>query len=211
MTREVAGSVKSETVSVAAFLSRSRVNGPGLRSVLWVQGCPMRCEGCFNRDFQEFDGRNRHAPEEIARWMLGEPGTEGVTFSGGEPFAQTEGLAAVARMVRKAGKGVVIFTGYSRGDLSSNESADWETLLDHADMVIAGPYEQGNPAFRPLLSSANQEILHLTDRYRDYAAGPGGKRAEFRISLTGDTVLTGLPGPSLLRITDAMGGRYEIP
>lgn len=206
MTREAVGAEEGGTVSVAAFLPRSRVNGPGLRSVLWVQGCPMRCGGCFNRAFQEFDGRDRHAPEEIARWMLGAAGTEGVTFSGGEPFAQAAGLAAVARIVRKAGKGVVIFTGYSREELSLNESADWKALLEHADMVIAGPYEQGKPAPHPLLSSANQEILYLTDRYRGCAAGPGGKRVEFRISLTGDTVLTGLPRSSLLKITDAMGG-----
>ena len=50
------GRVVCDHIQLAAFQERSRVNGPGLRSVIWVQGCPRRCPGCFNPDFLSEDG-----------------------------------------------------------------------------------------------------------------------------------------------------------
>ena len=178
-------------IRVAAFLPRSTVNGPGQRSVLWVQGCPFHCPGCCNLDFRPFAGGTPHEAAEIARWILEVPDSEGVTFSGGEPFSQVEGLAEVARLVQRSGKSVVIFTGHRYQDLLAVRDNAWASLLDQADLLIAGPYEAANPSPHPLLASANQELVCLTERYRDYAHS-GGKRMEFKIGPDGTMVATGL-------------------
>jgi anaerobic ribonucleoside-triphosphate reductase activating protein len=179
------------TLKIAAYLPRSRANGPGLRSVVWVQGCPFRCPGCCNPDFLPFAGGRVVAVAEVAAWLLAEDATEGVSFSGGEPFAQAKPLAEVAERVRAAGKGVLVFTGFRAATLHRSANPGVRRLLAAADLLVAGPYQRDNPSRHPLLASANQELAFLTDRYR--AADFGPRRLEFRIGADGAVTVTGLP------------------
>jgi len=87
-------------------------NGPGLRS---CYGCraAVPLSGLLHPDFLP-SRRRTVAASEVVTWLLTESDTEGVSFSGGEPFAPAEALAEVAERVRAAGKGVLIFTGFQR-------------------------------------------------------------------------------------------------
>jgi anaerobic ribonucleoside-triphosphate reductase activating protein len=174
------------------------VNGPGIRSVLWVQGCPLRCPGCFNPEFQPFEGGTLTPVADLVGRILADRETEGVTFSGGEPFAHAAPLAELAARLRAGGKGVLVFTGYDEEELRGSPNEDWRRLLDAADLLVAGRYERDKPVRHPLLASANQRLVHLTERYRETGFG-GGPRVEFRISASGDIVTTGFPSsvPSL--------------
>lgn len=191
------------SLCIAAFLPRSRANGPGLRSVLWVQGCPLRCAGCFNPDFVPFVGGREAAPAEIAAWMLAEPETEGVSFSGGEPFAQAAALAEVAEAVRAAGKGVLIFTGFEAATLRASRHPGIRRLLAASDLLVAGPYRQELAQRHALLVSSNQELVLVSERYRGVELGM--RRVEFRVGVGGDVTLTGFPPPPQPSPTE--GGR----
>jgi anaerobic ribonucleoside-triphosphate reductase activating protein len=182
----------SSFLSLAAFLPRSRVNGPGVRAVVWVQGCPFRCKGCFNAGFQSFEGGTRTPVTELAARIVADNDTEGVTFSGGEPFAHAPALAELAERVRKARKSVVVFTGYPAAELRGSRRPDWRRLFAVADALLAGPFERDRPTRHPLLTSANQELVLLSDRYvaDDFNRGP--RRGEARIALDGTVTLTGL-------------------
>lgn len=159
--------------------STTGVLGPGARFGIWVQGCPRRCPGCFNPDFLDFgtpphsqyvDTGNLicHILEEHHRAPL-----EGVTFTGGEPLSRARPLAEVAAAVQHHGLNVVVFTGmYSKelgikGGESEGAAAspDLQRLLDHTDLIIAGPYIEAQRLERPdLRGSDNQQVLRLTDR-----------------------------------------------
>ena len=178
-------------VRVAALLPRSRANGPGLRAVLWVQGCPFRCPGCFNPAFLPFAGGAEMPADELAARLLADPAIEGVSLSGGEPFAQAPALALVAERVRAAGKGVLIFTGFDAAALQASTNAAIRRLLATADLLVAGPYRNDRPCRHPLLASANQELVFLTDRYRN--TDFGRRRTEFRIGAGGEVTITGFP------------------
>ena len=182
---------KLSKLKLAAFLPQSRANGPGLRSVLWVQGCPLRCAGCFNPDFQPFAGGYESTVEEIIALLLAQPDTEGVSFSGGEPFSQAAALAEVAESVRAAGKGVLIFTGQDAATLKVSRYPGVQRLLAATDLLAAGPYRRDLPQCHPLLASTNQELLYLTERYRGVELGP--RRSEFRIDADGEVSVTGFP------------------
>lgn len=182
---------KATSLQLAAFLPRSRANGPGLRSVLWVQGCALRCEGCFNPDFQPFAGGYEATVDEVIALLLAQPDTEGVSFSGGEPFAQAAALAEVAEAVHAAGKGVLIFTGHEAATLCASRNPGVRRLLAAADLIAAGPYRRDLPLRHPLLASSNQELLYLTGRYRGVELGP--RRSEFRIGADGTVSATGFP------------------
>lgn len=184
--------MKNDCLHIAAYLPRSRSNGPELRSVLWVQGCPFRCAACFNPDFLPFAGSREVAPKDVADWMLTESETEGVSFSGGEPFAQAGALAEVAERVRAAGKGVLVFTGYDAIELRSSRNPGFRRLLQAADLLVAGRYRSEMPGRHPLLASANQELVLLTERYRGADFG-GRRRTEFRIGASGAITVSGFP------------------
>jgi anaerobic ribonucleoside-triphosphate reductase activating protein len=188
--------MNTNNVQVAAYLPRSRANGPGLRSVVWVQGCPFRCPGCCNPDFLSFAGGRAVPAAEVADWLLAEETTEGASFSGGEPFAQAAAVAAVAERVRAAGKGVLIFTGFWAAALHRSANPHVRRLLAAADLLVAGPYQRDQPGRHPLLASAHQELVFLTERYR--AADFGPRRTEFRIGTDGALTVTGLPLPGTL-------------
>lgn len=182
---------KRSILRLAAFLPHSRANGPGLRSVLWVQGCSLGCDGCFNPDFQPFAGGYEATVEDTVALLLAQPDTEGVSFSGGEPFAQAAALAKVAEAVRAAGKGVMIFTGYEATVLRASRNRGVQQLLAAADLLAAGPYRRDLPQRHPLLASSNQELVYLTERYRGAELGP--RRSEFRIGVDGSVSITGFP------------------
>lgn len=197
-------------VPVAAFLPRSLVNGPGVRSVLWVQGCPLRCAGCFNPEFLEFAGGRPTPIDEVVRWIVSRDDTEGVTFSGGEPFAHAAVLARVAERVWEAGKSVVIFSGFSRQALFARNDDATRRLLDSADLLIAGPYQRELPAPHPWLSSANQQLVFLTDRYTDVGPPATRKRVEYHIQPDGTATVTGFPTRPC-RTTSPLSSQFGEP
>ena len=183
------------SLPLAAFLPQSRVNGPGLRAVLWVQGCPFRCPGCFNPDFQPFEGGTPTPVHELAERILADPETGGLTFSGGEPFAHAAPLAELAEQAQAAGKGVLVFTGYAHEELRDSDRDDWHRLLAASDLLVAGRYNQDEPMRHPLLASANQELVQLTDLDRQVDPGPARRRAEIHIAPDGTIATTGFVTP----------------
>jgi anaerobic ribonucleoside-triphosphate reductase activating protein len=155
-------------INQAAFLPCSKANGPGERAVVWVQGCLQRCAGCFNPEMQAMKRRRLVSPGKLAAGILAQKNIEGVTFSGGEPFLQAEALAILAETVAKHGLNIVIFTGYSWEELKNSQSPAKQRLLAAADLLIAGRYVEELPGSGYLQSSANQELVFLTDKLKSH-------------------------------------------
>ncbi len=186
---------KGSLINMAAFLPVSRSNGPGRRAVVWVQGCGRNCPGCFNQDMQVFADKQLIAPEELAERILAIDGIEGVTFSGGEPFAQAEALAELAEQLRACGLNIVIFSGYTFAELSTGRNLAWQRLLAVTDLLVAGPYEQGLPSQDYLRASVNQRLLFLTDKlmqHPDVGDNNHGQITEVIVDAAGKVIITGL-------------------
>jgi anaerobic ribonucleoside-triphosphate reductase activating protein len=182
-------------LNYAGFLACSTVNGPGRRAVIWVQGCPLRCSGCFNQDLWPFAPRNRIRTGDLADRITALPDIEGVTFSGGEPFCQAAALAEVGELVREKGLTVVTFTGFPYRELRLRQRASWNALLHATDLLITGPYRPDLPCSHPLRASANQEIVHLSDllKGREDESGQAAGTVEYTISPEGVITATGFP------------------
>ncbi|MBX2802318.1 MAG: radical SAM protein [Myxococcales bacterium] len=156
----------SETLTVAAVVPRTEAEGPGHRYALWVQGCPMRCPGCCNPEFLRFvGGEERTAADVIAEAMAED--VEGVSFLGGEPFAQAPALTTVAAAVRQAGRTVMIFTGYTLQELQAPMAPiGAAALLAQTDLLVDGRYDASQRTTeRRWVGSDNQGLHFLTDRY----------------------------------------------
>jgi len=181
-------------INCAGFLDRSRVNGPGERAVLWVQGCPLHCPGCFNRSLWSFKKTHLISAEDVAETIISLPGIDGITFSGGEPFCQALPLAEVGNLIRREGLSVVTFSGFPAEVLFSSGRSAWRELIRVTDLLVAGPYIRDAPCGTSLCGSRNQEILHLSTRIPRTAYPERDARSvEFTINRHGEITTTGFP------------------
>ena len=92
------------------------LDGPGIRYVLFLQGCPMRCAFCHNPDSWNAQGGEKVGSKAVVADILRYRNfiqKGGVTLSGGEPMEQAEALLPFAREVRARGRDLVIFSGYT--------------------------------------------------------------------------------------------------
>ena len=177
-------------VNTARILPRSAANGPGDRFVVWVQGCPFACTGCWNQGMWRFEDRVIRCVEDLAADIAATNGIEGVTFTGGEPFMQADSLAVVAQVVRELGLSVFVFTGF---DIDELDKPGQRRLLKLTDVVVAGRYIEAQRTLGlPWRGSANQQVHFLTTRY-----GPtdmlSAVEAEFHIGSDGTLAVTGFP------------------
>lgn len=144
----------------------SIVDGPGLRYVVFTQGCPHRCPGCHNPQTHDFAGGEPADIPAILAEIADDPLLQGVTFSGGEPFCQPEPLCGIAKAVKEMGKDVVAYSGYTLEELEKMGEADPAVarLLDLCDILIDGPYlEERRDLTLRFRGSANQRIIDLRE------------------------------------------------
>lgn len=159
-------------VSIARIIGGTTAEGPGRRTALWVQGCTLRCSGCFNPHYWSSRGGQQWSSVALGAHLVQqarENEAEGITLLGGEPFEQAAPLALAAEEVRSAGLSVMTFTGYLHDDLQtwSAEREDIGALLAVTDLLVDGPFRVSSIDHdRPWVGSTNQTFNPLTDRYR---------------------------------------------
>jgi len=124
---------------IANYIQDSIVDGKGLRFTLFTQGCPHRCEGCHNPETHDFEGGKEMSVDEIVDIILKNPLTDGVTFSGGEPFCQAADCAEIARRVREKGLNIWAYSGWTFEHLI-NGTPEQRELLALCDVLVDGPF-----------------------------------------------------------------------
>jgi anaerobic ribonucleoside-triphosphate reductase activating protein len=159
--------VQSLLLNVAAIRRHSRVNGPGMRSVVWVQGCSIRCPGCLNRHTHPHETVQLVDPQRLARQLLEVRDIDGLTLSGGEPFEQAEACAVLAATYRASGRSVMVYSGYTFCRLSASKNNAVRDFLEQIDLLVAGPYVRHLACDGHLWrGSTNQTVHLLTDKLR---------------------------------------------
>ncbi|MCM0650659.1 pyruvate formate-lyase-activating protein [Clostridium swellfunianum] len=114
--------------------SMGLVDGPGVRTVVFFQGCKLRCAYCHNPDTWAMDGGNEMTPEELLRKIMRfrpyfERSGGGVTFSGGDPLLQPEFLLEMLKLCKEKGIHTALDTaGYGFGEYSE--------ILKYVDLVL---------------------------------------------------------------------------
>ena len=158
-------------LKIAGVIDESIVDGPGIRYVVFVQGCPHHCEGCHNPQTHDFSGGQTADIPGILGEIERDPMISGVTFSGGEPFCQARQLCALADEIKRRKKDLLIYSGYTYEQLTEMAEGDQAVahLLNTADRLIDGPFlmEQRDLEL-PFRGSRNQRYIDLA---RSRAAG----------------------------------------
>lgn len=157
-------------LNLASIRLCTESEGPGKRFAIWVQGCEKRCLGCCNPGMQEM--RKKIVVDtkdliELIHSTISCDGIEGLSFIGGEPILQAEGLSEVAEWAHSVGLTVLVFTGYLYDELKAMENESVNKLLTYTDLLVDGTFLQEEyDTERDWIGSKNQKIYFLSDAYK---------------------------------------------
>ena len=149
---------------IAGTVQDSIVDGPGFRFTLFTQGCPHGCEGCHNPQTHDFSGGKEMSVDEIIEELLSNPLTDGITFSGGEPFCQAADCAVIAKAARDNKLNVWAYSGYTFEKLLEMSKADAgiAEFLSLVDILVDGPFVLSEKTFDAAWrGSKNQRLVNV--------------------------------------------------
>ena len=159
---------------VSSVQSMGAVDGPGLRYVVFLQGCPLRCAYCHNPETWNLTGGTPYTAENLCKTILryrpyfGENG--GVTVSGGEPLLQLDFVSEVFRLARAKKVQTALDTS---AQPFAPDNAEWmarfDRLLENTDLVILDLKEIDDEKHKKLTGHSNKNILAMAQ----YVAAKG--------------------------------------
>lgn len=155
---------KTKQLRLAGVVRESIVDGPGIRFVIFCQGCPHHCEGCHNEPTHDFNGGFDCDSDKILAAIDENPLLDGVTFSGGEPACQPEGFLTLAKEIHKRGLNIIMYSGYTYEELLKMGESDGALadLMDNIDILIDGRYDHTQRDLTLLFrGSKNQRVIDV--------------------------------------------------
>ena len=142
----------------------SIVDGEGIRSVIWFQGCFHNCPGCHNPETHDFKAGYKVKIDDLKREISELEFQSGVTFSGGDPMMQVEALIQLAKCVKENNMNVWVYTGYTFEELLKlGESNDrYKEVLKYIDVLVDGKFDLKLKSFDAIFrGSSNQRIIDV--------------------------------------------------
>lgn len=157
---------ESITLRIAGIQKESYVDGPGIRTVVFVQGCEMGCNGCHNPDTHDPSGGTEVPVQKIIEEVLAWNFCDGVTISGGEPFQQPEAIAVLCKSLKAYGKHTMVFSGFTFENLKEMAATrpGIAEILETVDILIDGPFIISQRDFSlAYRGSTNQRLIDLRE------------------------------------------------
>ena len=153
----------SDRLNIFEMRGGVRTLGPGLRYVIWVQGCTHNCKGCTSPEGRPMIEKIFVDVDGLAHTIIDDKTLEGITISGGEPFLQASKLVVLLERVKsqRPDVNVIIYTGFKI------EALNWDSakeLLELADLLIDGEYMEELNDNKGIRGSSNQRFHYLTDK-----------------------------------------------
>lgn len=144
----------------------SIVDGDGIRTVVWFQGCSHNCEGCHNPETHDFNVGLEVDIEDIFKEIDNLKYQSGITLSGGDPFFQPEAALEITKYAKSKGLNVWSYTGFTYDQLLklSKTKPIIKELLDNLDVLIDGKFELDKKSYEcKYRGSTNQRIIDLNE------------------------------------------------
>lgn len=136
----------------------SVVDGTGIRTVIWTQGCAHACRGCHNRATHDFDGGEEYDLEDIKEELSLLKGQRGITFSGGDPLYQIEAVLELSKYIKTLAMDIWVYTGFTYEEVLKMKNG--KALLKTIDVLVDGKFElESRSLDLPFRGSENQRII----------------------------------------------------
>lgn len=160
----VSVSISDIKIRIAGIEEESIVDGPGIRLVVFTQGCSHKCKGCHNPETHNYNGGYDIGIDDIIKMVKSNPLLDGITISGGDPFEQAYESSRLAKRVKELGLNVIIYTGYRFEEIISKARYDegFRELLLETDILIDGRFEISKKDLTlPFRGSKNQRMIDV--------------------------------------------------
>lgn len=151
-------------LAVSTIQTDSIVDGEGIRSVIWFQGCGHACPECHNPETWDFDAGEVVSIDDLKRQIDELEFQSGVTFSGGDPMYQIDALTELAKYVKEKGMNVWVYTGFLYDDLvkMAEKNNKYREVLDYIDVLVDGPFKIALKSFDcAFRGSSNQRLIDV--------------------------------------------------
>lgn len=142
----------------------SIVDGSGIRTVIWTQGCPHNCFGCHNPSTHSFDGGSLVDVEDVKEAIDSLVFQDGITFSGGDPMCQPEACYEIAKYARSKGLNIWCYTGYTFEQLLEigKKRKGMMDFLNTIDVLVDGKFKMELKSFDcQYRGSTNQRLIDV--------------------------------------------------
>ncbi len=148
-------------IRLAAYLQPdSIVDGEGIRTVVWTQGCPHHCPGCHNASTWDFNEGALVDVEDVISELKKIKNQDGITLSGGDPVCQSDACYEISKAAHEMGLNVWCYTGYTYETMLSNPKM--RRLLDQIDVLVDGKFVQEEKSYDIYFrGSRNQRIIDV--------------------------------------------------
>lgn len=151
MKVRLAGNIQSDSI----------VDGNGIRTVVWFQGCPHHCRECHNPETWNPNGGMEIELEEVKEQLKNLKYQTGITLSGGDPFFQPIEALEIAKYAHSIGLNVWCYTGYTYEEIMANDD-DKKKLLENVDVLVDGRFEIDKKSLAcKFRGSTNQRIIDV--------------------------------------------------
>lgn len=186
-------------MNIAHIEEHSFIYGPNCRFVIWVQGCSIRCKGCWNREMWAFDNKTILSVQDLLHKIEVEKELiDGITLLGGEPLDQFVEVSNLLIECRKRGLSTMLFTGYEMTEIIENGMS---SIFENLDILITGRYDKSKRTmYHQWIGSTNQQIHYLTSRF-DGLKVENNNYIEITISDSGSITILGFPQLGNLSLT----------
>ncbi len=156
-----------DMLRIAGVQRESIVDGPGIRYVVFTQGCPHHCPGCHNPETHDYSAGKLVSIKDLENDIKKNPLIRGVTISGGEPFEQAKVVnKLIDDLKSEKPYDFMVYTGYKFENLVSNanEQNGYLDLLNNTDILMDGRFVESlkneNTIFR---GSTNQRAIECKE------------------------------------------------
>lgn len=142
----------------------SIVDGNGIRTVLWTQGCSHNCPFCHNPSTHDFNGGFLMDVEDLKKEILSLEYQDGITFSGGDPMFQAEACYEIAKYIQDLGMNVWCYTGFTFEELlkMSNTNKNILKFLENIDVLVDGKFDITKKSYDlKFRGSSNQRVIDV--------------------------------------------------
>lgn len=138
----------------------SIVDGEGVRTVVWTQGCPHACKGCHNPQTHDFNGGVEVDVEEVIEVLKEFKHQDGITLSGGDPVCQSEACYEISKAAHERGLNVWCYTGFTYEAMLQSPSK--RKLLEEIDVLVDGKFILEEKSYDLYFrGSKNQRIIDV--------------------------------------------------
>ncbi len=158
------------SIRLASLIHDSIVDGEGLRTVIFTQGCPHKCVGCHNQASIPYDGGQILSIDDVVKDVL-DRDLKRVTFSGGEPFVQAESCYRIAKILKEQGYSLWSYSGYTIDALLRHKDPYIKKFLSQIDILIDGRFILAERSLQTLFrGSKNQRIIDVPKSLKENKA-----------------------------------------